>query len=157
MIVVHHSSDVLVEYIDLINSPSWNLVVDAVRAEIRYFTVKNDRAYSQALKKKAYGDIRSRILQWLLDAAVKFLPSALLQPEDLNTDGIDPSGIDFWIHDIDILNDDDSIAVKPSQKGASGIDGTKYNCTQNMLIENARLVGFGASIGSVPPTVNRKC
>jgi hypothetical protein len=63
-----------------------------------------------------------------------------------------PPGADAVIH-----NDDDSIAVKPSPRGQVGIDGTRYDCTQNMLFENLELVGFGASIGSVPPTVDRKC
>merc|ERR1711953_996340 len=89
--------------------------------------------------------------------AVNLLPSFVLQPEDLNTDGIDPSGIDFWIHDCNISNDDDSIAVKPSGHGSIGIDGTPYDCSQNMLIENMELIGFGASIGSVPPSENRAC
>ena len=40
-------------------------------------------------------------------------PPPVLQPEDLNTDGVDPSGSDVWIHDSFINNDDDSIAVKP--------------------------------------------
>jgi len=75
-----------------------------------------------------------------------------LQPEDLNTDGIDPSGTDIWIHDCVVYNDDDSIAVKPSQKGDWAGD-----CTENVLIENMVLSGFGASIGSVPPSTNHNC
>ena len=81
----------------------------------------------------------------------------MLEPKDLNTDGIDPSGVDFYIHDIKILNDDDSIAVKPSSKGEVGVDGTTFDCTQNFLLENMELTGFGASIGSVPPTDKNKC
>ena len=62
------------------------------------------------------------------------------------TSGIDPSGTDVWIHDSQILNDDDSIAVKPCNG-----DCLMASCSQNMLIENMVLTGFGASIGSVPP------
>ena len=65
--------------------------------------------------------------------------------------------MDFYIHDVKIYNDDDSIAVKPSPAGTVFVDGTKTDCTQNMFMENMELVGFGASIGSVPPTVDRKC
>jgi len=72
-----------------------------------------------------------------------------LQPEDLNTDGIDPSGVDIWIHDCRILNDDDSIAVKPCS--AHGCPHSGAGCTANLLVENMVLTGFGASIGSVPP------
>ena len=64
---------------------------------------------------------------------------------------------DFWIHRVTISNDDDSIAVKPSYMGSVGIDGTPYDCSQNMLLEDLVLTGFGASIGSVPPGVPRKC
>lgn len=75
-----------------------------------------------------------------------------LQPEDLNTDGIDTSGHDVWIHHVTIVNDDDSIAVKPSS--GSSFAST---CTENILIEDSTMTGFGASIGSVPPNVNHNC
>ena len=89
---------------------------------------------------------------WLLDQFVKLLPHSVLQPEDLNTDGIDPSGRDIHIHDCTISNDDDSIAVKPLD--GTGVSG---NCTRNLLIENMTLTGFGASIGSVPPHADVHC
>ena len=59
-----------------------------------------------------------------------------LEPEDLNTDGIDPSGRDVWIHDCYILNDDDSIAVKPSD-GNSNVSA----CSQAMVIEDMVMTG----------------
>ena len=31
------------------------------------------------------------------------------------------------------------------------------SCSENMLIENLILTGIGASIGSVPPNINRNC
>jgi polygalacturonase len=91
------------------------------------------------------------IADWLLDQLVKLLPAWALQPEDLNTDGIDPNGEDFHVHDVVIDNDDDSIAVKPSH----GSD--LYPCSRNMLFENLTLTGFGASIGSVPPHADVSC
>ncbi|GMH48156.1 hypothetical protein TL16_g00231 [Triparma laevis f. inornata] len=155
------TADVLIEKIEMVNSPSWNLVVDATRAEIRNIEVKTNREYQRELKTKKYysssSDAKDKVKEWLVDKVSGLIPAWLLEPEDLNTDGIDPSGIDFWIHDVKIYNDDDSIAVKPSKGGSVGIDGTKYDCTQNMLLENMELVGFGASIGSVPPTPDRKC
>ena len=155
---VTNSADVLIERLQFINSPSWNLVVSAVRAEIRLVEVTIDRDYQRELKSKNLkGDAKDKVKEWLVDKVTGLIPDWMLQPEDLNTDGIDPSGIDFYIHDIKIYNDDDSIAVKPSQSGEVGIDGTEYDCTQNMLLENMELVGFGASIGSVPPTIGRKC
>ena len=89
---------------------------------------------------------------WLLDQLVRLLPAWALQPEDLNTDGIDPNGEDFHVHDCEIYNDDDSIAVKPSDR-ADPI----ATCSRNMRFENLVLTGFGASIGSVPPNADVHC
>ena len=88
---------------------------------------------------------------WLLDQLVKLLPSWALQPEDLNTDGIDPNGVRFHIHNCAITNDDDSIAVKPSNAAKP------YPCTRDLLLENLTLTGFGASIGSVSPHADVGC
>ena len=140
--------------------PNWSLdIADGVRFEIRNIEVETDREYQRELKqqKMVGGAAKDKIFEWVIDKASGLIPAWLLQPEDLNTDGIDPSGIDFYIHDVKIYNDDDSIAVKPSQRGSVGVDGTEYDCSQNMLMENMELVGFGASIGSVPPTTGRKC
>jgi polygalacturonase len=82
------------------------------------------------------------------------------QPQDLNTDGIDPMGTDIWIHDCIVQNADDSIAVKPPPGGneTSLLHGRfHYNCTRNVTIENMVLTGFGASIGSVGPTMFNAC
>jgi len=70
----------------------------------------------------------------------------------LNTDGIDPSGKDIWIHDCYVRNNDDSIAVKPCNSGCTFSD-----CTENVLVEDTVLIGFGASIGSVPPSTQHNC
>ena len=51
-----------------------------------------------------------------------------LQPSDLNTDGIDPSGRDVWIHHCHVQNDDDSIAVKPCNAECK-----MANCSQDMV------------------------
>eukprot|EP00048_Salpingoeca_helianthica_P021645 m.13509 g.13509 ORF g.13509 m.13509 type:complete len:525 (-) comp6198_c0_seq1:60-1634(-) len=75
-----------------------------------------------------------------------------LQPEDLNTDGIDVSGRDVWVHNCTVLNDDDSIAVKPTDAS-----GPVSSCSENMLFEDLVLTGFGASIGSVPPHDDVNC
>ena len=50
-----------------------------------------------------------------------------------------------------ISNDDDSVAVKPS-------DGrSPYGCTRNILVERCVFTGFGASVGSVPPHADVNC
>ena len=143
LVQLANNSDVLVERLELVNSPSWHLELSAVRAEVRDVTVVTDRA-------------RERVSPRLPSNGT-LIPSALLQPEDLNTDGIDPSGRAIWIHDCAISNDDDSIAVKPSRRGTVNVDGTAYDCTGDVLVERVELVGFGASIGSVGPTDDRAC
>ena len=80
-----------------------------------------------------------------------------MQPEDLNTDGIDPSGSDVFVHDCSILNDDDSVTVKPGHRGDVGQDGTFYNCSEDIRFQNLVLTGFGASVGSVGPGNTRPC
>eukprot|EP00494_Astrolonche_serrata_P002315 UN02321 len=87
----------------------------------------------------------------------------ILQPEDLNTDGIDISGSNFWVHNVHVSNDDDSVVVKPCRKGSCGIsrrrlvNGDDIPCSMNMLIENSTLIGFGATIGSVPASSPPNC
>lgn len=155
------SEHVLVERVTLVNSPSFNLQLNQVKhAEVRYINVNTDIQASKVLKAKirqARGHPTAEAAQLLLKKPYKTQDESLemmhgLQPEDLNTDGIDPSGTDIWIHDCVVYNDDDSIAVKPSQKGDWAGD-----CTENVLIENMVLSGFGASIGSVSPSTNHNC
>ena len=154
--------------ITIVNSPSWHLRIAAVRAEISNFHVLVDRSYQHALKhqmqlRRLRDAGRGDDAQALAAAGPTYRgptipgrPHMILQPEDLNTDGIDASGADIWIHDCTIINDDDSIAVKPSSTGGS-IGDTAFNCTQDMLVENMVLTGFGASIGSVGPSASRPC
>ena len=85
------------------------------------------------------------LLDWLLDQVVKLLPAWALQPEDLNTDGIDPNGEDFHVHDCNISNDDDSIAVKPSDGR-----GPVAACSRNMLFENIVLTGCALRACALP-------
>uniref|UniRef100_A0A7S2H2Y6 Uncharacterized protein n=1 Tax=Octactis speculum TaxID=3111310 RepID=A0A7S2H2Y6_9STRA len=93
-----------------------------------------------------------------MDVEERLKYDAVLQPWDLNTDGIDASGRDYYVHHVDILNDDDSIAVKPTKGiGTAGPDDEANNCTQDMLFEHLELTGFGLSIGSVPPNKDGKC
>lgn len=61
------------------------------------------------------------------------------------------------MHDCEVHNDDDSVAVKPTNFGTEFIDGTRTNCTERVLVEDTVLTGFGASIGSVGPTTAWPC
>ena len=154
LLVISKTTDLLIENLTFLNSPSFNVLFSAVlRAEVRYITVNTDRNIVRQLKETRR---RSRRMQQAQIASPPgrnlFSP---LQPEDLNTDGVDPNGKDIWIHDSSIVNDDDSIAVKPMSQ--SGSQGLPLNCTENILVENMRLTGFGASIGSVSPHSDHNC
>ena len=71
----------------------------------------------------------------------------------LNTDGIDPSGSNILIRNVNITSYDDSIAVKPANKG-----NKIAKCAENILAENLiTYMGVGMTIGSVPPNDNYAC
>ena len=133
LVYIDQCADLLVEKLHLKNSPSWNLRVNAVRAELRSIEVTTERL----------DEVRRNFT---------FVPSKFLEPQDLNTDGIDPSGRDIVIRGCTINNDDDSIAVKPVD--ATSVAGP---CTQNVTIVDTVLTGMGASIGSVPPHPAHNC
>eukprot|EP01083_Nonionella_stella_P279756 951580_1 len=59
-----------------------------------------------------------------------------------NTDGIDVSGNNVHVHDVDIWNQDDCIAVKDAPSGIS----------QNMLFERVNASGLGLTVGSIGGT-----
>eukprot|EP01065_Artemidia_motanka_P026965 TRINITY_DN32203_c0_g1_i1.p1 TRINITY_DN32203_c0_g1~~TRINITY_DN32203_c0_g1_i1.p1 ORF type:complete len:473 (+),score=173.92 TRINITY_DN32203_c0_g1_i1:56-1420(+) len=141
LLVLSSCDNVLVERLTLVNSPSFHLLLSDVRgAEVRYITIDVDRWTQRSLKS------RMRAARLAANPKLAAFPGHWLQPEDLNTDGIDPSGSDVWVHDCKVANDDDSIALKPCSA-----DRCRSPCSQHMLFENLELSGFGASIGSVPP------
>lgn len=137
----------------LFNSPCWHLELDSVlHVEIRNVTVRTDRQKQQALKQQ-WRELRRQdptFSRMEIDAELKGFP---LQPEDLNTDGFDIRGRDVWVHNCSILNDDDSVAIKPTD----ATNGPYSNCTRDMLLEDMVMTGFGASIGSVPPNSDVNC
>ena len=177
MLRVVQSEHVLVEKLELLNSPRFTLQLDDVlHAEVRYVRVHVDRNVIRPLK-----EVLSKRRRMMTTTTTRRKSSSEaaggggggaavaaaagggtggrrqllfnnLQPEDLNTDGIDPSGKDIWIHDCHVQNDDDSIAVKPCNQGC-----VKCDCAEDIMIENTVLTGFGASIGSVPPHTNHNC
>ena len=71
----------------------------------------------------------------------------------LNTDGIDPSGINIIIEDSTILNYDDTVAVKPMNG-----NGMYSTCSSEIIVRNMEItMGVGMSIGSVPPNTAVNC
>jgi len=188
LIDVQGCLNVTVEYLTLVNSPYWTLTVEAIGAQIHHVNVLVDRNYQRQLINntfldhmheermasnhgldgvldKMYEARQSRRLRSNHSPVEKFhfpdiFPDWILQPQNLNTDGIDPIGQNIYIHDCIVLNDDDSVAVKPPRDGKPGfvMNGSiPYDCTRNITIENMVLTGFGASIGSVGPHDNHPC
>ena len=156
MFVFNGVSDLLIHDLTFVNSPSFNILLKPVlRAEIKNVTVITDRAVVRQIKSTMAATRRRLTLASNEQLASSGSYSSTLQPEDLNTDGIDPMGRDIFIHDCNIQNDDDSIAVKPLSNDYVGDE--HLTCTENVLIENTRLTGFGASIGSVPPHPDHNC
>jgi len=167
LIHVESSADVLVEQLTLLNSPFWTLTVQAVRAEVRYVNVLVDRQYQAELMGRSDAELDIEMSRRLGQPVAKFpfpddipdwIGRKIHQPEDLNTDGIDPIGTDIWVHDCIVQNADDSIAVKPSGNMTTAYHKKfHYNCTRNVTVENMVLTGFGASIGSVGPSKFHAC
>ena len=138
LVVLDGCTNVLITDLLLHSSPSFHIdLLGVAEAEIANITIETDRKETQESKAL----LRSR---WV-SQGLKFGGEPGLEPEDLNTDGIDPSGRDVWIHDCSILNDDDSIAVKPCSKDPSSCYFS--NCSENMLIERLVLTGAPTSLG----------
>jgi len=151
---------VVVERITLLNGPRFHVFVhQSERFEVSHVNVTVDRSYQRRLK----AGLRAARVAALTTAGVLSaaeLAGMVLQPEDLNTDGIDVSGVGGWVHDCAVLNDDDSVSVKPSKvSDVVGADGRRSNCSENILVERTTMAGFGASVGAVAPksTLNRAC
>eukprot|EP01052_Picozoa_sp_SAG31_P007094 SAG31_NODE_334_length_17513_cov_10.799989_2_plen_429_part_00 len=145
LLKIDGSTGVLLEQLQLVNSPSFHVGLSGSRnVEVRYMDIYVDRA--------AQRKIRSSAVPATVSGS-KLSPYPPQNPAWLNTDGIDPSGENFWIHHCAIVNDDDSIAVKPlSAKKQPGL-----TCSENMRIEHIVATGVGASIGSVPPHEDHNC
>ena len=112
---VYYSSDVSVTSLSFVNGPRFHLWLQQnERVEVGWVNVTVDRTEVKRVK-KAMQEVRAGHDDAGSGgfAGGAGAPGEIprLQPTDLNTDGIDPSGRDYWIHDCVIANDDDSIAV----------------------------------------------
>ncbi len=157
---IMESADMLVENLTLLNSPYWTLTIESIDSEVRYVNVLVDRKYqSDSPDLNDFSAIVRRLdvmgIPFPIDDLPDWIGRKFRQPQDLNTDGIDPTGENIWVHDCIIQNADDSVAVKPSHggRGPSRIG----DCTRNVTVENMILTGFGASIGSVAPHDFHRC
>lgn len=156
----------LIENLTLINSPFWTLTVEAVNSEVRHIQVLVDRRYQSTYPEtdlleteQVLVNMQRRLDGFHIPIPIDDLPDWIFrkfnQPQDLNTDGIDPLGQNIWVHDCIIQNADDSVAVKSSHGGRP--PSRLGDCTQNITIENMILTGFGASVGSVSGHEFHRC
>eukprot|EP00540_Astrosyne_radiata_P014241 CAMPEP_0116853288 /NCGR_PEP_ID=MMETSP0418-20121206/17824_1 /TAXON_ID=1158023 /ORGANISM="Astrosyne radiata, Strain 13vi08-1A" /LENGTH=401 /DNA_ID=CAMNT_0004485663 /DNA_START=167 /DNA_END=1372 /DNA_ORIENTATION=+ len=170
LVLVESSVHVLVENLTLLNSPFWTLTVEGMYIEVSNINVLVDRKYqTKTLASVATPtdvavsrSLRRRDLSsgWFPNDIPDWVGRKIRQPQDLNTDGIDPRGMHIFVHDCIIQNADDSVAVKPPVDGVftTALNGTiPIACTHNVTIQNMVLTGFGASIGSVGPLRSHPC
>jgi polygalacturonase len=128
LLSIYNSTNLLIENLLLKNPPKYAFnAKDVANLEIRYT------------------DIDAHIhpdVQWHdLDELTAF-----------NTDGFDVSGTNVWIHDCNIWNDDDCIAVK--EQNSNSIHSS---CSENMLFERINASGVGLTIGSVGGSAAHNC
>jgi hypothetical protein len=100
----------LIEHLYLKDSPFWTVWADASDGlEIRYSTVDAARSNVET--------------------------HDLIDMTAFNTDGFDVAGRNVWIHDVEVWNQDDCVAVKDR--------------SEDMLIERVTASGVGLTIGSI--------
>eukprot|EP00522_Entomoneis_paludosa_P002746 CAMPEP_0172475036 /NCGR_PEP_ID=MMETSP1065-20121228/69659_1 /TAXON_ID=265537 /ORGANISM="Amphiprora paludosa, Strain CCMP125" /LENGTH=686 /DNA_ID=CAMNT_0013233229 /DNA_START=148 /DNA_END=2208 /DNA_ORIENTATION=+ len=124
------TNDLLIENIILQDSPYHTLYLDSVNGvEIRNVSIINRRTYQDG--------------------------HSLIDMTAFNTDGIDVSGSNVWIHDCDIYVQDDCIAVKDVKNHSreTGIDGPYES--SNMVFERINASGLGFTIGAIKNTYVR--
>jgi hypothetical protein len=120
LLVMNRTSNVLIEYIIFRDAGLYTMfLLDVDNLEVRYTSIVARRTHDDG--------------------------HSFLDLSAFNTDGIDVSGNDVYIHDVDIWNQDDCIAVKDSFLGES----------TNMLFERITASGLGLTIGSIGGTTVR--
>eukprot|EP01137_Pigoraptor_chileana_P009217 Opistho-2@57146 len=137
LIYLQECTDIVVTDIRMRDSPLYHLYMnDIARAHVRNVDIRVDVTKQRELL-GAHG--------LLGDFGIPTFP--------LNTDGIDPAGIDVLIENVTIVNFDDAVAVKPSRQGR------RYSsCSSNITVRDAYVEwGVGMTIGSVPPNPGVNC
>mmetsp|Transcript_25602 Transcript_25602/g.42899 ORF Transcript_25602/g.42899 Transcript_25602/m.42899 type:complete len:386 (-) Transcript_25602:523-1680(-) len=118
---IYNSTNILVENLILKDSAYWTFWAHNISSlEVRYTDISariNDDDNHKLFPFPKKGDITA-----------------------FNTDGFDVAGKDVYIHDCNIWNQDDCIAVK---------DDGKHWTTENMVFERINASGLGISIGSI--------
>lgn len=143
MIQIKDTSNILIENITMLNSPRFNIDCNNIfNMETRHVTIWVDAQEQINLQKKYI-----KVMNTTNKINVKIPPMF-----PFNTDGIDVSGKNIYVHSVNISNYDDSIAIKPTHVDTNpiGFDDIIVNCTENATIKNMNIErGVGLSIGSV--------
>eukprot|EP00039_Didymoeca_costata_P008775 m.116250 g.116250 ORF g.116250 m.116250 type:complete len:436 (-) comp14227_c0_seq7:2968-4275(-) len=113
LLTIDNGKDILIENLFFLNSPYWNTILNVDGLEIRNCAI-------DARRDKDDGH-------------------DFIDLTAFNTDGFDVTGQNVYIHDVEIWNQDDCIAVK---------DGSK-----NMLFERVTASGLGLTIGSISGSI----
>lgn len=120
------TEDLLIEKIILQDSPYHTLYLDAVnRVEVRDMSIVARRTEEDG---HTWVDLTA-----------------------FNTDGIDISGTNVWVHDVDIWVQDDCIAVKDVWDHKESLYNPPY-LSANMTFERINATGLGFVIGSIQGT-----
>lgn len=137
-LVVENTQLIEIKDLEFRNSPQFHVKLHGVkRVHVHDFKIIVDVDQQKELLQR-HG-------HWDLEAGIPTFP--------LNTDGIDPSGIDVLIENVYIENFDDAIAVKPSNSGSQFTD-----CSRDMVVRNSAVkFSVGLTIGSVPPNAGTNC
>eukprot|EP01102_Stenamoeba_stenopodia_P022513 TRINITY_DN9415_c0_g1_i1.p1 TRINITY_DN9415_c0_g1~~TRINITY_DN9415_c0_g1_i1.p1 ORF type:complete len:524 (-),score=106.39 TRINITY_DN9415_c0_g1_i1:119-1690(-) len=152
MLLMERCTDVLIQQLRFINSPMWHVYLHDMRdLVVRNVDVHVDvEAQREMLMKANLWLIKNRAEDEDEDEGEEDFGIPIFP---LNTDGIDPSGVNVLIENVTVTNFDDAVAVKPMNGG-----GKYSNCSSNMLIRNIKVTyGVGMSIGSVPPNSQVNC
>lgn len=125
LLIVNNTQDLLVEGLVFQDSPFYHLsMYNVSRVEIREISVISRRTESSS--------------------------HSLLDLSAFNTDGIDVSGSNVWIHDCDIWVQDDCIAVKDNwMDNRSSDEAPSSFVSSNMTFERIAGSGLGLVIGSI--------
>lgn len=151
LIVMQRGTNLFVHDLHLRNAPMFHLKVpDVVRLRVRNLDVYVD-VFQQ---KQLYAKYNVPMLvspQQEEDVEHK-AKRALYPMFPLNTDGVDPSGVDIVIENLRVENYDDAVAVKPNNAA------NRSPCTDGVTVRNATVTySVGMSIGSVPPSTQHNC
>ena len=156
---LENAADTTVEHISIFDAPRFNIYADNVDGlEVRYATIWVDVLSQKSIYEELTG-IDASYLPPFRDAAHRRAAAAAAPGKTAsfpmfpyNTDGVDFHGRNIHLHDLNISNYDDVVAVKASDESYS------IQCTENVLVERLTVfVGVGLSIGSIVPAPNKRC